>query len=399
MLVKLQLTKDKAIEIGIPGGGGKSKVRNDLTGVELYSGCPRGCPAVRLQRRKSEWILSAAGYVKEPDGAMPQEWEEITKQPIWTLPSEFHASGAAIAVNSRLGSFGQASEEAIIQDMIHGVAAVQDTTPKETSFVGADGVRRFGIRRAAPAPKPQPANTSGKRPELPVDSAPVSENGRRFVVRPMAEGNFKLCASLPEFQALWLGRLFKEGKRPTAASIQVAESALMASVLAQPTFNEAKGSIIAVFVREHAVFFAGYKDGEPLLWRRCPSVGGWAEMAKGVKDELGLEESLIDSALEEALIDLRPALEPFVHPVMEQLELARTYLAGKHGMINDSAILLGLPYGSSYWSRYAWEALGMTLAAPSPFEGIRLEDGVKAEFPQDFLPALGAALAASEVET
>lgn len=398
--MKIQLTRDKTIELHFPGGGGgAAKSKADLVGVELFSDDPRGCPAVRLYRKKNAWRLGAAAFVKAPGGNLPESWDEMPRQPSWDLPRDFQAPSAALAVNSPQGSFGQASSEAIVQEMMHGTALVNAPTP---AAAAEPGKRRLGLKHAnAPAPAPKPAAPAApvRRPDFPADGVPVSENGRRFVVRPFAEDGFHLCASLPEFQSLWLGRLLPEGKRPTATSIQLAESALMASVLAQPEFLAADGSMLAIFVRNDCIYFGGYKDGAPVLWRRCPNTRGYLAMRQAIRRTLGVDEELVDSVLEDSLIDPRPALEPFIHPVLEQLELARAYLSGKHRMNADKVMLLGLPCGAEHWRHYAEETLRLQLVAPSPFEGIQPDKGVTVADPSAFLVALGAALAASEVET
>ena len=398
--MKIQLTKNKTIEFNFPGGRGSggSKAKSDLVGVELFSDAPNGCPAVRLYRKKNTWHLGAADYVNAPDGALPESWEDMRNQPTWELPRHFQAPSAAIAVNSAAGSFGQASSEAILLEMMHGVALVNEPEPATAE----PGKRRLGLkssRAPAPAPKPVQTEASTRKPEFPAEGVPTSENGRRFVVRPFAEEDFHLCASLPEFQSLWLGRLLPEGKRPTASSIQVAESALMASVLAQPSFLESNGNMLVCFVRNESVYFAGYKEGLPVLWRRCPNTRGYLAMREAVIKTLGVEEELVDSVLEDALIDPRPALEPFIHNVLEQLELARAYLSSKHQMNVDKIMLLGMPKGVEHWRHSAEETLKLQIVAPAPFDGILIDKGVNITEPTDFLVALGAALAASEVES
>lgn len=401
-LVKLQLTQTKTIEISLPGLGGGKKSKKDIVGVEMFSGKPEGCPAVRLYRKKDTWHLAAVGFAKPPDGEMPECWDDVSKQPSWELPRQFRAPSAAIAVNSDMGSFGQASADAIIQDMMRGLSLGPSGVAKQTTDSSV-GKKRLGLKRGPAASSTGTQSTaiepvSAKRPLFPDYGVPVSENGRRFTVRPFAEEGFHLAASLPEFQALWLGRLLPEGKRPTACSIQVAESALMASVLAQPTFIEAKGSLLALIFRSDAAFFAGYKNGEPVLWRRCPGKCGYIHMREAVKKTLGVDDSLVDSVLEDSLIDPRPALEPFLHPVLEQLELARAYLAGKQSINADKVLLLGLPRGTEHLRLYAEETLKLKLAAPDPFDGITADKGVVTDEPHAFLAALGAALAAAEVE-
>ena len=398
--MKLQLTSTKTIDLNFGGGAGK-KSSKDLTGVELFSGEPLGVPAVRIIRKKNAWHLAAAGFVKSPNGVLPERWEDIAKQPSWEMPHEFQSPHAALAVNSAQATFGQASADAIVQEMMEGLKA----QPKASVSSSPAQSKRFAVKKSEPAkPAPVPAvkeqaSAPQRRPDFPEAGEAVSENGRRFVVQPLAEEGFHLSASIPEYQALWLSRLLPEGRRPTAASIQVAESALMASILAQPEFTAAKETALAVFVRPDAVYFAGYKGGEPVLWRRCPGAQGENAMRAAVKKTLGIEDELIASVLDDSLVDPRPALEPFLHPILEQLELARAFLAGKHGIETDKVFLMGLTAGAAQWKKLAEETLRLNFVSPDPFEGLTVEKGVEVKNRNSFLIALGAALAASEVES
>ena len=399
--MKLQLTKTKTIEIKFPsGGGGARNSASDITGIEfpLTVGTEGKCPAVRLTFKKKKWHVTAAEFISTPDGDMPERWEDTPKQPRWELPGHFLSPHAAIAVNSTMSSFSQGTADAIVQEMSRGIVATDTPALPDKS-----ASKRFGIRRDhAPAPVPaaeKPAQSApAKKPEFPQAGVPVSENGNRFVVKPIAEEGFHLSASLPEFQALWISRLLPEGRRPTASSIQLAESALMASVLLQPAFKELKGSGMAIFVREDRVYMAGYKNGEPVLWRKCPGDCGYRAMRAAVTRTLGVGEDLVDSVLNESLIDPRPALEPFVRPILDQLDLARAYLAGKHNITVESVLLMGLPMGAEHWSHYAEESLKIKFIAPGPFEGLELGKGVEVKDPNAFLVALGAAIAGAEVE-
>ena len=395
LLVKIQLTKTKTIEIGFSGKGkGAARSKTDITGVELFSGESQGAPSVRISRKKDGWHLLALDFIAPPNGELPQRWEDTPHQPIWEVPRDFQAPSAAIAVNSEMSSFGQASAEAVLREMAQGLG---DAKHKGHASISP----RLSLKmpqKKDDAPVPAPTSSS-RKPTLPPPGVPVSENGRRFVIKPFAEDGFHLAASLPEFQSLWLGRLLPEGRRPTASSIQVAESALMASPLLQPKFIEAKGSMLAILVQREAVFFAGYKGGEPVLWRRCPNVRGYEAMREMVRKNLGVGEELVNDVLEDSLIDPRPALEPFLQPVLQQLELARAYLAGKHALQTDRALLLGLPCGASHWRHIAEDTLKIQLEAVETFDGFKPAKGVKMANGHKFLVALGAAIAATEVET
>ena len=387
--VKLQLTKNKTIEIGGKGRGA-ARFNADMTGVELFSGESRGAPAIRITHKKDGWHLLAAGFVPPPNGDLPQRWEDMPHQPTWELPKDYQSPSAAIAVNSEMSSFGQASAEAIVREMAQGLT---DVRSKPRAVISP----RLSLKTPPKKVEPQPSAAT-RKPTLPPPGTPVSENGRRFVIKPFAEEGFHLAASLPEFQALWLSRLLPEGRRPTAASIQVANSALMASPLLQPAFSEAKGSLLAVLVRRDAVYFAGYRQGEPVLWRKCPGVKGYAAMCDSICTTLGVTEDLINDILDDVFVDPRPALEPFLHPVLQQLDLARAYLAGKHAMDTSKALLLGLPYGANQWCHMAEESIKMRLIPAQPFDGIAVDKGVDTASAHLYLVALGAAIAAMEVD-
>lgn len=396
--MKLQLTKTKTIELDFSR---RSPSRNDIAGVELFADGLSQVPAVRLTRKKSGWRLADARMIAPPDGELPSDWAELTHQATWELPHPLQASTAAIAVNSPAGSFAYASADAILREM----SEPQSDSAAIPAAGGGEAKRRFAVRRGdkpvKPAAEPQATATNAPAPvkvaELPAPGTPQSCNGRRFAVRPSAEEGFHLAASLPEYQALWLSRLLPEGHRPTAGSILLAESALMASILLQPEFRAAGGNALVIFVRGRAVYFAGYKAFAPVLWRRCPGVAGEAAIREAVKSALGVGEELIDSVLDDSLVDPRSALEPLLQPVVEQLDLARAYLAGKHALACEQVFLCGLAHGADFWRETIGEALHLKLTPLAPFAGI--DTGKVA--PSDahrYLGALGAAIAAMEAE-
>lgn len=393
--MKLQLTKTKTIEIDFSR---RSLSRSDVAGVELFADGLKQAPAVRLMRKKNGWRLADARLVEPPADDLPSDWAMLTHQCSWELPGSLQAPTAAIAVNSPAGSFAYASGEAILREMSEPLS---DSTAKTAA--GDEPKRRFAVRRgdkpAKPAAEPAAASEPAaiKATALPAPGSPQSCNGRRFTVRPSAEDGFHLAASLPEYQALWLSRLLPEGHRPTAGSIQLAESALMASILLQPEFRAAGGNALAVIVRERAVYFAGYKAFAPVLWRRCPGISGEAAMREAVMRTLGVGEDLIDSVLDDSLVDPRSALEPLLQPVVEQLDLARAYLAGKHALACEQVFLCGLAHGADFWREMVGDALHLKLVPLAPFAGI--DTGKTApSAPHRYLGALGAAIAAMEVE-
>lgn len=389
--MKLQLTKTKTITIG----EGR-RALSDVTGVVLNTGDARGCPAVRLVHRKNGWSVAAAGFVPSPVDALPESWEEANKaQTPWSLPSAFQAPNAALAVLSPNMFTRQTTPDVLTADLVQTAPKVSATPPPRKL-----GVRRLEKKPAAPAAK----QTEGAA-EKGIDvkpGVPTQASGVRYVTQPLAEKPFVIQAGMPEYQVVWLSRLLPEGRRPTAASIQTLPSALLASICEQPAFNATGGTAFAIYVMRNSVYLAGYKDGQLLLFRSCPGVAGWEMLREGLKLRLGLDEEMVDEILDDALIDPRSAMEPFVRPVLQQLEISLDYLQNRHNLRIDKVFIMGLPSGARYWSQMAEEALHMPLVAPSVFEGLALppKDHELAELTpsksQAFLAALGAARAAME---
>ena len=389
--MKLQLTKTKTITIG----EGR-RALSDVTGVVLNADDTRGCPAVRLVHRKNGWSVAAAGFVPSPVDALPESWEEANKaQTPWSLPAAFQAPNAALAVLSPNMFTRQTTPEVLTADLGQTAPKVSGPPPPRKL-----GVRRLEKKPAAPAAK-SAEGTADKGLDV-KPGVPTQASGVRFVTQPLAEKPFVIQAGMPEYQVVWLSRLLPEGRRPTAASIQTLPSALLASICEQPAFNAAGGTAFAIYVMRNSVYLAGYKDGQLILFRSCPGVAGWEMLREGLKLRLGLEDEMVDEILDDALIDPRSAMEPFVRPVLQQLEISLDYLQNRHNLRIDKVFIMGLPSGARYWSQMAEETLHMLLVAPSVFEGLVLppKDRELAELTpsksQAFLAALGAARAAME---
>jgi hypothetical protein len=392
--MKLQLTKDKTIDVKMPweksGGGvpgGRKAGLSDVVGVSLFDGDPRGCPAVRLVRRKGGVQLVAAGFVQSPAVSLPSSWEESKIQPVWELPAVYQAPQAALAVTS--------------QGMFVRQTTIDALTAAPAAPAAAEKKKKLGVRRGGEEKKAEAAKPAAAAPQPFV---PVSRDGSRFVTAPMGDEAFVLQTGLPEFQVLWLSRLLPEGRRPTACSLQTCPAALLNSIFRQPAFEADGGTAVAVLVTRTAVYFAGYRKGDLVLFRECPDVAGFDVMRELVKSGLGVGDDIVDSILEDTLIDPRPALEPLVRPVLQQLQLSIDYLAQRHDVHVDKMFLMGLPAGAMYWNQFAQETIGRPFVSPGVFEGIvppksaGVVPDMKPNETQAFLAALGAALAAMEVQ-
>ena len=384
--MKLQLTRDKTIDVrmpwekpkGVPSGARKSGLA-EIVGVSLFEGDARGCPIVRLLRKKDGVHLTSAGFVDSPAVSLPSNWDESKIQPTWELPSVYQVPQAALAVTS--------PDMFIRQTTLDALTAVP-----ESSAAPVEKKKKLGVKRNVEEKKPEAKPAAA----APVPFVPVSRDGSRFVTAPMGDESFILQTGLPEFQTLWLSRLLPEGRRPTACSLQTSPAAILNSLYLQPEFKADNGTAVAVFVTRSAIYFAGYRE--------CPDVAGYDVMRELVKSELSVGDDLVDSILEDTLIDPRPALEPLVRPVLQQLQLSLDYLAQRHDVHVEKMFLMGLPAGAMYWSQFAQETLGRAFVSPGAFEGLvqptkaGAVPDLKPNESQVFLAAVGAAVAAMEVQ-
>lgn len=348
--------------IGAPKGAKGAKapsvrasVLTDVVGIELGSGDARGCPAVRLTRRSGECVVRAVGFVSPPKGELPSSWKELERQTTWSVQGAFAAPNAAIAVNS--------------PDQI-----VRQTTLEVLS------------------------SELGRKVEPRV---PVSNRGLRFTVEPMGDASFVLESGLPEFQVLWLSRLFPEGRRPTAASVQTLPTAMLSSLFAQSAFVQAGGSAAALFVTGSAVYFAGFRDGALVLFREFQGMGGALKVREALKSGFGMAEQMVDEVLDDTLIDPAPILTPVLGPILRQMELSLDYLKNRLGVTVDQVFLMGLSSGAKHWGKMAESMLGVKLVAPDLFAGVEVlphAESLSGSLKRShvFMSAYGAARAAME---
>lgn len=386
----IQVTKTKSITIG--GGPRKSRRHTDVVGIDMFGGDSRGFPAVRLSEKKGQIKVVASGFVPDPGKPLPTSWEEASKNPAWSLPSEFQAPHAAFAVSSPETFLVQTTLEAVKSDIANGSHHGEETAV-------AAKPRKFGIRREAKKPADAEKEIPNEGAVAKIDSSeiepgkPISNGGTRFVMRPMSlSDGFVMEAGLPEYQALWLSRLLPEGKRPTVASIQPRAAAVTASILKDPGFVKNGGTGLALFINDEDCTVAGFKDGDLVLWRRCQGAPGGKTIRQALRKGLGVDDEMLDGIMADNLIDPRPVLEPVIIPIVDELAVSRDYLAGKLNLAINDAFIVGLSSGIGYWSAVFEERARIKLAECKPFDGF--EGTVpEAKDLSAFAGALGAALA------
>ena len=234
-------------------------------------------------------------------------------------------------------------------------------------------------------------------------AAPNSRDGLRFAVADLGESSFVLESGMPEYQVLWLSRLLPEGRRPTACSVQTAPSAMLSALAEHSVFKADGGNAAVVFVTGSSTYFVGYRGGRLVLFREFPGIGGVQKIREALKAGFGMEEKMVDAALDDTLIDPTPILAPIVNPMLRQLELSLDYLKSRLGVGVDKVLLMGLSAGARHWNKMSEEMLNVRLVTPDLFEGVDVSaciargDDALLRHSHQFMMAYGAARAAMEV--
>ena len=387
----IQLTKTKSITIG-GGGLKKSRKNTDVVGIDMYGGDGRGFPAVRLTEKKGQIKVVASGFVPDPGKPLPVSWEEASKNPTWSLPSEFQAPHAAFSISSPETFLVQTTLEAVKSDIANGAHHGEESTAVVKT-------RKFGIRRETKKTADSVKEAPNEGAVAKIDASaiepgvPISNGGTRFVMRPMSlSDGFVMEAGIPEYQALWLSRLLPEGKRPTVASIQPRAAAVTASILKDPGFLKADGNGLALFISAEDCTIAGFKNRDLVLWRKCQGAPGGKTIREALRKGLGVDDEMLDGIMADNLIDPIPVLEPVILPIVDELAVSRDYLAGKLNLSINDAFVIGLSSGIGYWSAVFEERARIKLTECKPFDGF--EGAVpEAKDMSAFTGALGAALA------
>lgn len=286
--------------------GGKPAKRKAVTDVVALAVGEDGVPAVRVRKAKDGTLEVAAAAVLDLPGGLPDSPEaaeaDVTR---WSLPRAFQAAHAAIAVASPRGSL-RFSEEAS----------------------GADAA----VRRAT-------VKTGNDLPPL--------------------------VASLPEYQAAWTARLFPEGRRPTACSIQLASSASLNVLLAAA----GKQNIVAFLASPASTALVGLQGGTPVFYREYGE--GQKDIRAALMSSMRIDGEMAEGILNDAMVDPSPVIEPILRPLFRQAEIAGDYLMRRGNAGVDRFVVVGLKSGLRYWSSIFELMTGQVLTEIAPDAGLR----------------------------
>lgn len=285
---------------------------HDVVGLELGSGCSLGVPAVRLRKRDGKTELMAAGFLALP-GKLPQTPDDADKAVVWNLPRPFQAPHAALAITSPLTFLRHASgvDDAIIEN------------------------KPFAYRTASRV----------LTPEMPP-----------------------LSAGIPEFQAAWAARLLPESRPPTACSLQVSPAAAINSFMTSALFASLSETVVVLFVFPGYTSLVAFHQSHLILYREHPV--GYNHIREAISSQMHIEGDLVDSILDDSVVDPMPMIEPVLRSLVRQVEISYDYLTRRRNCKTQTFFVCGLPSGTKYWTSTFSSMLNLTLTPFLPFDGL-----------------------------
>ncbi len=282
-----------------PHGVRKTSRRTDVVGIAYRTDLVgAGLPAIRLAFNKAGIPeITAIGEAPSEGLTLPTDWAQMRTTKDWVITGPLVAPYVALAVE--------------------------------------DPVATLSLKGNATAD------------ELGVE--PQSKEGVRVAHYGMSEPTIALMATIPEYVALWPGKLFPEGRHPALTSLQVAQSAAINVSTLDPHFELADGSLIALYVFESMTAIVGYQAGELTLYREYPV--GRNAMRAALKTQMQVPEELIPEILVGEEIDLSSIFSPILKPLYRQVEISANFLSSRTGVPVSTFVIYGIDQGVHHWQK------------------------------------------------
>ncbi|MDA3923573.1 MAG: hypothetical protein PF904_02605 [Kiritimatiellae bacterium] len=321
-----------------------ASISRDVVGIEVGANLPQGAPVVRLHVVNKQVELLAVGFVKLPE-KMPESISDLEDNPtkFWTLPKEFQASKAAIAVTSK------------------------DAVIRQTSDTSDNDDKKIPIRKILY--------------NVDVNHPPI-------------------ISSMPEFLASWIATRFPEGHRPTIRSIQTSATAVLNCFLCGPVTASSDKPTGVIFCFKHHSAITMFYENRLVLHREHPV--GYMTIKEALSKNMGIDISMVDTIIDDPALDISPIISPILETLFRQVDISADYLARRKDCTVENFYIYGLPCGSKHWTSMFTKLVNKPLNNLHPFGGIScnnkkllLPDSFKKDTPL-FMSAVGAARALLE---
>ena len=320
-----------------------STVSRDVVGLEVGAALPQGVPVVRLHVTKRQTELLAAGFVKLDD-TLPDASSALNPDiTTWSLPKEFQASKAAIAVTSPAAILRQTSDA--------GESDRADSKYRKVSIT-----------------------TDKQHPPL--------------------------VASIPDYLAAWLATRFPEGRRPTTRSIQPSMSAALNCFMCGPVMQNTDKPALTVFCFKHQSSIPVFYEGRLVLYREHPI--GYMSIMEAIGRKMCVNTEMVDTLMSDPVVDISPIIEPLLSNLFRQVDISADYLSRRKNCVINDFYIYGIPTGVKHWTGTFQKVTGRPLHHLHPFGGIScshkrllLPESFEKDAPL-FMSAIGAARALLE---
>lgn len=315
----------------------------DVVGIEIGANLPQGVPVVRLHVNKTQTELLAAGFLKLND-TLPNSIADLdTPSETWSLPKDFHASKAAIAVTHP-----------------HSIL-------RQTSSTGE------------------------------VDSSDVKHRKVSIVTD---RQHPPIIASMPDYLASWVAKRFPEGHRPTTRSIQTSLAAALNCFLAGPVPQSSDNPALVVFCFKNHSSITAFYANRLVLYREHPI--GYMTIKEAISKKMNIDISMADTIMDDPVVDISPITDPILSTLFRQVDISADYLSRRKNCPINDFYIYGLPSGIKHWTSTFKKLINKPLHHLHPFGGIScshkrllLPDSFEQDAPL-FTVAVGAARALLE---
>jgi Tfp pilus assembly PilM family ATPase len=169
----------------------------------------------------------------------------------------------------------------------------------------------------------------------------------------------------------------------------------MGGFAASSALAQAGGHAVALFVFAESTSLAAFQDSRLVFYRE--HAVGMDHLRDAISSQVGIEPELVDSVLEDTLIDPVPVIEPILRPLYRQIEISADYLLRRCKCQVEHFFVNGLTVGGAHWATLFKSVMNQTMTFCSPFDGIgrtgqatRLPEDVEKRAPL-LMTALGAA--------
>ena len=204
--------------------------------------------------------------------------------------------------------------------------------------------------------------------------------------------NRVMAVGVPDSEAASILNLFREGP-PAAFSLEVSGLASLNAALKSAMARDPNVPVCLLDCGARVSMMVFANKGAVILARKL-DVGGDAVLGR-VQKNLGVDEEMAKSIINEGAIDISQAVREVIDPFLRQMVISRDFVERQENCRVTTVYITGGMSMSTYWIGEIRRATGMNVQAWDPMEGMNIAEGAISEPWQNqhyrFAAAIGAA--------